>query len=295
MKYNIKTAINFLKMQKEQFAKSPNSKELPPHVIVESQDGPEAIVISPSLNKDLAIKAAYLCNIGFQPSSMTIAFDALMSKVENQDEKQDCIVCHNIDKEGEMKMSVLPYTSVDDKVFWIDEEQNFDPSLDETEAIQGDIPDALVQVMKSTPSNLMQEIANDLGSECLSTEEAKFQVGRIIISILIGMGFKIVDLFSYKHPHWTEARQKGISIVKDLVSQKKVNPEYEAKLLETVTSHIGKPSFIEKMEHHLTLAGLNCPEGLSNIEFVQKFQQTCMQPKAIDHEVAKKIFTRFDV
>ena len=99
MSLYMQNAIQFLKEQKEQFAKNDQCRELPPHLIVENKSGPAAIVIAPSLDKDLALKAAAMCSIGFSPVSMTIAFDALMSNAEESDEKQDCIICHSIDKE----------------------------------------------------------------------------------------------------------------------------------------------------------------------------------------------------
>ena len=294
MSLYMQNAIQFLKEQKEQFAKNDQCRELPPHLIVENKSGPAAIVIAPSLDKDLALKAAAMCSIGFSPVSMTIAFDALMSNAEESDEKQDCIICHSIDKEGDMKMSVLPYTSVDSQVMW-QEEHFFSPKDSDDESISGDIPAALLDVMRTSNEEFMQDVKKEFGKEGMSEEEQNFHCGRAIISLLIGMGFKIVDLFSYKHPEWTQAKDKGIALVKEMVAMKKIDPAYQQKLEETIASCIGKPAFLEKFEHYLTEAKCECPKGSSLIEFVENFQQTCMQPLALGNESAKKIFSKFDL
>jgi hypothetical protein len=292
MSYDSSKAVNFLKQQKERFAKNEGG-ELPPHLIVESKDGPEAIIIAPSLDKDLAMKAAYLCSLGFQPNSMTLAFDALMSRVEEETEKQDCIICHNIDKDGEMRMSVIPYTSVDNNVFWL-EEQVFDTKSDESEEISGDIPATLVKIINERDNTFLDDIIQDYNKEGVSAEQAKFQTGRTIMSLLIEMGFKIVDLFSYKHPEWTDAKEKGLHLVKEMVKMQKVNPSFQSKLEEDVKSAIGNPSFVERFEHHLTEAKCKVDDGSKLIDFVLKFQQTCMQPNRIDIDSVNKILSRLN-
>ena len=68
MSFDIEQVCSFLRAQKEQVVKKSNDQSMLPIVVVERDESPVAIIISPNMNKDLATKAAIISKIGFDPN-----------------------------------------------------------------------------------------------------------------------------------------------------------------------------------------------------------------------------------
>jgi len=273
MSFGIEQVCSFLKAQKEQVVKKSNDQDMLPIVIVERDDLPVAIIISPNMNKDLATKAAIISKIGFDPNSLTVGFDATIRVEGGNETKRDCIICHRITKDEKIEMAIMPYIFIDEEIHWEEEIKSYSE-------IGGDIPERLKSIMSQDSAKGFALDDENIAEEAkeMSPEKFIFHSSRAALKVLMASGYKVIDLFSYRHPEWTDAKERGICLIRELVENNMVSQKYQSRLEEVVQNHIGTPSFNEKFEHYIHVSKCKLPKGIKLFKFVNMFQQMCMQP-----------------
>jgi len=284
MSYSISSVASFMKSQKErELAKDSDDADLGPHIIVEKDGNPAAIFIAPkTTDKIQACKAAMMCKIGFDPDSITLGFDAIISSFGDQKVEKECIVLQKIDKENKIEMATMPYEVYGDKLVW---DEDLQQELDNPIGIFGDITDKLMAIMNiSTDHVSVEEVLNGVLSKEeiseFSRDKFVFYTSRAAMGYLMGMGFKIIDLISYKHPEWTDAKENGEKILDKMVEAEIISEEQKKKLFDIVKNHVGTIVFKERFEHELTVAKCKLPKKMKIFTFVSIFEQMCIQPKA---------------
>ncbi len=185
--------VDFAKKQKAWAVEKTDRGDIPPTVIVE-RDGICAIVIAPQIDKHLGLKAAAMCQAGFDPDALTMVMDAHITQAQKKEGQTieeaeeefrkkfppgsmqrmcdeegacetglitDCLICHRITRDGKISMVTLPYSyhgKGGPPFKWLDQDPKFG-KLSESEnpeaEVRGMIPDALRGIMKQ-PSFLDQ-------------------------------------------------------------------------------------------------------------------------------------------
>lgn len=273
MSFDIEQVCSFLRAQKEQVVKKSNDQSMLPIVVVERDESPVAIIISPNMNKDLATKAAIISKIGFDPNSLTVGFDATI-RLEGKDQtKKDCIICHQITKDKKVEMAIMPYNFINEEIHWEKEIRSY-------VEIGGDMPEKLKEIMSKDTAkcHIFEDESVAEEAKKMSPEKFIFHSGRAALKVLIASGYKVIDLFSYHHPEWTDAKERGLALIKELVENNMIDQKHQAKLEEVVQNHIGTPIFNEKFEHYIHIYKCKLPKGIKLFKFVDMFQQMCMQP-----------------
>lgn len=283
MSYSIQSAASFLKSQKErELSKNSEDADLGPHIIIEKDGNPAAIFIAPKTTDKLqACKAAMMCKIGFDPDSITIGFDAIIKSYGDKNVEKECLVLQKIDKQKKIEMTTLPYDVYGENIVWDDE---LHEELDSPTGIFGDVTDKLKAIMNVSTDDISVE---EVLSGVISTEDIKdfsrekfvFFTSRAAMGVLMGMGFKIIDLISYKHPEWTEAKENGEKILQKMVEAEIISEEQKVNLLDIVKKHVGAITFKERFEHQLAVAKCKLPKKMKLFTFVNIFEQMCIQPK----------------
>lgn len=283
MSYNMTSAASFMKSQKErEFSRDRDNADLGPHIIVEKDGNPAAIFMAPkTTTKIQACKAAMVCKVGFDPDSITMGFDAIITNVDDESERE-CLVLQKIDRQKNIEITVMPYQVDQDKnLVW---EENLEDEIGSPTKVFGDVVNKLKKIMAiSSDEFSIENVLNEvISSEEMSREQFLFHTSRAAMSVLMGMGFKIIDLISYKHPEWTNAKENGEKIIDKMIESEVVAEEHKEKLLNIVKNHIGQITFKEKFEHQLVVSNVKMPQNMKLFTFVQIFEQMCIQPKFCD-------------
>lgn len=326
--------VDFAKQQKSWAVEKTQRGDIPPTVIVERNGQVQAIVIAPQIDKYLGLQAAAMCHAGYDPDSITMVMDAHIGTMasgtkpdgEKMSEKDieeataafrkkypkgmqaacddegacetgditDCLICHRIDREGNISMVTLPYAyhGKEGPPFkWLDQDPKYKDMLtgssegDKGLQLKGLIPDALREIMKS--QSLMEhlqevpsfkEVAEHFND--FSPERVQFHVIRAIISMMSAKKFMILDFVSGTHPEWTGAKDEANVMLSKMVETGFVPKEAHQPMKELIDNHIGTLAFREKMTTLLTANGYWLPaEPRQDIErFVIKFEAICMSP-----------------
>jgi hypothetical protein len=231
----------FARKVKMQWVENDKRGDIPPVVLVEKGDEVVTVAIAPDVDKHQGLHMALVLRKGFDPDRICIVLDshfALPEPGDGPEEMQkkyppgsmqkacdeegacsagkisDCLVCAYCDRDGKISMRVLPYDyhGKDGPPFkWTTEGPFADAAShayqEDKEGCytQGLIPDTLRDIMtKEKP--LMQEKAvtlNPYGDD-FSEERKEFHTGRAVIMFLRSLGCQVEDLWSKKHPEWTE-------------------------------------------------------------------------------------------
>lgn len=275
--------IDFAKQQKEFVLSWTESGDLPPTVLVERYDALEAIIMSPDIDKNLALQAAALAKLGFDPDSLILIFDARMTQTldkknyneaiddfqnkypyglqnvceSNKSQKDivDCLICYQINRHCEIQLAVIPYehkSKQNKRSFeWLDNKMEYNANNKWSDQINlsGFIPDSLKQIMSSkklfeqVPA--LKDLAENYGR--FSEEKARFHAARAVVSLLLKDGFMVTDLISGKHPEWTEASEVAEKLLDKLIDEGLLKEEARTPILDMVNSFIGTTTFSEKM------------------------------------------------
>jgi len=293
MNDEMKNAVIVAKELKNRFFES--KKEMHPHITVEGKDGPMAIAIAPSLDRDQMMQACVMCRIGFESESLVLSYDAKVSTLkdsENLDQastksdKLECLLTFRIDKNGKTSSVISPYIVEKNKIRWIDEGITFHEDSNE-EKLKGDIPDFLRHIWNMKPiiddPTYGGEVENIIANfpnikKDLSQEQISFLISRAIMALLMQKKFNIIDNLSNKHIEWTDAKQKACEFINELVKDKSIDASYKDKLIDCINQHFGTPIFKEKTEHYLMLAKFK-NEKLDEIsDFLNIMEKICMTP-----------------
>lgn len=279
-------ACKFAVNNKNNAIRNGTTKNLNPLLIVEKNDHPAVIFSSPNNNLQYVMGAASVSKVGFNPQSLTVIFDITYKPKDTKHNKYDvdfeeceAILVYNIDKDNNVKSVMIPYTINFDQIEW--HEQIECATEDE---LRGHIPKKLKVIMgmssltREKPDLL--EILNLEKDDLEGFDDEKFEFfsGRAVISILMKKKFKVIDLFTYKHIEWTDAKNKAKAFINALVEMKKIDKKHENKFLDLVEKNIGSPAFHERFEHQLSVVNFKPPKKMGLNTFVSMFQQVCMSP-----------------
>lgn len=213
---------------KERFLPFTERGDIPPIVLVEKDDKLIAMIIAPQVDKYLGLSAVRFANLYFQPDSVTMYVDAHMSQLDglkNASKEEameemtrrfppgsmqkmcdeegacatgiivDCIICHVIDKAGNVKMSSTPYDyhGAEGPPFkWLPNKNIDDPNI----VVTGFIPDSLRTIMATSFENdVSVKYARDMlgifGSKSVE-EQNQFIMKMLISSMKVG-GFTLLN------------------------------------------------------------------------------------------------------
>lgn len=304
--------VDFAKFRKEfevDFMSNGNGNgngDITPTVIVERDNQALAIVMAPSVDKELGLACAKLCKVGFDADHLTLIVDARLHKSafnmtpeelsekfpqgsmqklceEGKQEESgiiDCLVCHRISKNCEIELILLPYScSGKGTLKWLDSEIN--PSSND---VQGVIPDALREIMKLDVQKGLQKILDiSKNFQDYSPERSRFHLSRAMITVLTREKFFVIDLISGRHPEWTDAKDKAILLIDKMI--KDGSFPREAKIpLEKIMEQIGTSSFRDELTKLLNDNSYWLPSEIRQEipNFVVNFENFCISVGSIE-------------
>lgn len=263
-----KNWVDFAKQHKGFFVENTKRGDLPPTIIAERNGEVFAIVIASDIDKELAFKASHILRTGAGADALVLILDAHVRSVDAEkgdeflknykhgdmqracDEEgacelgiiSDCLICHRIDKDGNISMKILPYSyhgkGTDFK--WTEP----DPKH-ETDGVhfEGTVPDVLRKIMSEETFSDNEALMKTAREHGFDEERTWYHTARATFQILTEGGFYLFDLLSSRHPEWCDAAKKAEEIVMLLVD-KEVLPKVAVPSLAVVLSeHIGKPTF----------------------------------------------------
>lgn len=282
--FSMAKLIGFAKEQKEFVIAWTETGDLPPTVLVERGDRLQAIIMAPDVDKNLALQAAALARLGFDPDSLVVIFDARMSQATgkyNYDDAiedfqknypqglqyackndrevakniVDCLICYRINRFCEMELTVIPYDYAGKKsgkaIQWLENRMQYQAAnnLSDQIGLVGFIPDSLKQIMSS--KKLFEQIPalKDLAENHMrfSEERARFHSARAVVGLLLKDGFLVTDLISGQHPEWTEASAVAEKLLDKLIDDGMLKEEAKLPILNMVNSFVGTKTFTEKL------------------------------------------------
>lgn len=290
MSISIDNICNFARNNKEHLIKTGGS-DMNPILFVEQNGQPAAIIASPDMDKEKIIQAAMISKVSFNPDSLVFIFDATMTKQDSQEDKQDCLIIYQILRDKTMNSVVLPYSVLDENIHWEDKVLSGNSKI-----IEGNIPESMKSIMDMEPitkDNFLNrsdefDILDEEQVEFLRSlpqERFSFHSSRAVLATLLDRKFKVVDCFSATNIEWTGAKQKGHKIIEVLVEKRKIKSEFKDKLIDIINQHLGEPVFVERFEFFLQKAKIKLPSSCNLSDFVQFFQQFCLQPNTSEEQV----------
>lgn len=316
----IKQWIDYARSHKAIAVECTDRGDITPTVIIERDGQIQAIIAAPQVDKHQGLKIAALSQVGFDPDYLTILLDAHIHKgsfKEGQTPEEaaeeyhkkypkglqaacdeegacdlgeiaDCLICHRIDRAGNIEMVTLPYAyhGKDGPPFrWLSDEKYkesvFAANAEEGKVLTGLIPDALREIMsrKSITEEIpaLKKIAEDME---FTPERARFHTARAIMYILAGNGCLIKDFITPLHMDWIDYMPKAISFVEKAVSKGMFPREAKEPLLNVVKEHLGKKTFQDELSALLKDHSYWLPNEMRGEEdrFAFMFESIVMSP-----------------
>lgn len=281
----LKQWVDYAKAHKDVWVKCTDRGDITPTIIVERDGEVQAIISATQVDKHQGLNIAALSQIGFDPDHMTILLDAHIGRgtaKEGQTAEEaheefkkkypkgmqaacdeegacdlgdiaDCLICHRIDRAGNIEMVTLPYAyhGKDGPPFrWLNEndfkEGIFKASKDGDggKVLTGLIPDALREIMskKSVLEDIpmLKELTKNMD---FTPERARFHTARAIMYILAGQGCLIKDYITPLHMEWIDYKPKAVSFIEKAISKGMFPREARQPMLDVVEAHLGKKTF----------------------------------------------------
>lgn len=317
----MKNWIDFAKEHKAFAVQKTERGDVFPTIIVERNQELLAVVMAPELDKMLGLQAAHMCKIGFDPDSLTLVLDAHMhqsKRKDNQtfeemeeeyrskfpkglqfahdeeneiDEIVDCLICHRINRQGEISIVALPYTYQEGKnpLKWLDSDPNYKDIYEEEmcdkdgEQLKGYIPESLRSIMSQSDidQKFVEQVKNIAKDFDYEPERLRYHVARAMISILNNSGFFVVDLVSGRHPEWSGAKNKAYEVIDLMINTGMLPSEADEPMKQIVDEYIGKPNFVENLTELLKDHVYWLPDKIRDDveEFCRGFESFCILPE----------------
>lgn len=316
----MKKWVDFAKSHKAVAVNCTDRGDITPTVIVEKDGEVLAVVSAPDVDKHQGLFGANMCRLGFDPDHLTILLDAHIRKAEPKegmteeeyldeyhkkfpkgmqhacdndgacatDEISDCLICHRIDRAGNIEMVILPYAyhGKDGPEFrWV-ENDKYKPEVfkndgDGANGLKGLIPEALQEIMAKKASFDEMPFLKELAQKMDFTEErTRFHIARATLYMLAEKGFVIKDFVTNKHPEWVDAENKAKDHLKQIIKQGILPREAEPILMEIIEQHMGKKTFQDEFANALKERSYWLPRELRGDEenFAIVFERNCMAP-----------------
>jgi hypothetical protein len=257
--------IEFVKDHKSFFVKNTKRGDVPPTVIAERNGEVFAIVVSPDVDKEMALRASAILRQG-GADSLTLILDAHVRSVNTKDGDEflknykhgdmqracdeegacelgiisDCLICQRIDSSGKITLRILPYDYHGEGT-----EFKWKEETEQPEGVQYDgyIVETLRKIMteKSLADNV--EVLKKGKESGFDKDRILYHAQRAVFSSLISDQYYVFDLLSCRHPEWCNAAEKAEDIVNMLVGKDVLPKITLVALARMIPDHIGKPSF----------------------------------------------------
>lgn len=218
--------------------------DLNPAVIAERKGKIVAIVIAPKLDKHDGLKACEMARVGMAADTITAIFDAhtTLAPIQSVDEFRqkypngmqqacddqgacetgeisDCLICHRIDRQGQITMSVMPYNYHGEGTTFKWNHLHFYTmtSKEDGTRLEGLIPETLRQVMalESMMHNpMLKGLAPDFG---LDDYKRWYHTSRAAMRFLREQGFIVMDNLSTDEDRKRDEREGAAPLPKGLI------------------------------------------------------------------------------
>jgi len=319
----LKQWVDYAKSHKAIFVNKTERGDITPTVIVERDGEVQAIVSASEVDKHQGIAIAALSQIGFDPDYLTMIMDAhvyigkptkgqtpeqaadefrkkfpngLQAACDNDGacdlgEIADCLICHRIDRNGNIEMVTLPYSyhgKNGPPFSWMNEEK-FKESFwaansdDDENKLSGFIPESLRDIMskKKTPDHMpdLEKLAESMN---LPLERARFHAARAVMLVLAEKGYFVKDYVTPLHLDWIDYMPKAISFIEFSIKKGVFPREAKQPLLDLIEAHLGKSSFQKSFVELLKNHSYWIPKELRGEEnqFALLFESLVMSPSA---------------
>lgn len=289
VKFNFDNFKSIAKQHKEMWVATSDRGDVPPTVFVEKDGEVAAIIVAPQIDKYAGLHAAKLARIGFDADALSIIMDAHMasekaSKEGMSEEREeefrkkyppgsmqkacdeegacergdivDVLLCHRIDRDGNFKMFLLPYSyhgKGGPEFKWLEDHPSMERmnatagTVDEAMKYKGFIPEALGEIMAEKRLLDQEQIGSLLRSAGeqleLSPERQQYHLSRAILRVLNSQGFMVFD--QRKTPDGDDPDPimpyKAVSVA-DLIPA-----EVTRKISELARERGGEPGFEEEL------------------------------------------------
>lgn len=269
-----KSWIEFAKKHKDFFVQSTERGDVPPTIIAERNGKVFAIAVAPEVDKKFAFGASHLFRTGAAADALVLILDAHIRKVdatqgdeflENYkhgdmqracDEEgacdagviSDCLICHRIEKDGNITMKVLPYSyhGKGTEFKWTNNDKYKEEEM--PDRVEGLIPDTLRKIMAETPyiateGNVLAKMSNKIG---FTEDRSQYHAARAVFHILMSQGFQLFDFLSFKHPEWCDAQEKAEKFLLTLAEDGSIPKVIVPIMARIIPKHIGKVTFAEE-------------------------------------------------
>lgn len=267
-RHSAKDWTDFAKAFKDLTFKINSKMDMPPIVIGEKNGKVQIIAVAPQVDRNMGLHAANLLKVGADVDVLTLIVDARMKSLDDivdgkiehknlqklveegkrEEEKiVDTVLCYRIINGGESSVISLPYELKEDKINWINKEEESD--LDDPIA-QGIIPDALSSIMKEEigDKNIMNMLKETMKHVTdYSEERHHFHFARAMMSILLTQKYFVVDLISSFHPEWINGEINANKLLDDLVKEGFFPREATKICKPIIDQFINTDLFVEKM------------------------------------------------
>lgn len=280
---HLKKWVDFAKSHKAVCVKCDDRGDITPTVILERDGEVLAIISAPDVDKHQGLNIAEISQFAFDADYLTILLDTHihMSDLNGQTPEQateeyhkkypkglqaacdeegacdlgeisDCLLCHRIDKAGNIEMVFLPYAyhgKGGPPFRWLDDEKYketlFKSSVDGE--VQGLIPDSLREIMKKKGVTAeIPELMSIAEQFEFSEERARFHTARAAMFLLAERGCLIKDFMSSKHPEWIDFMPKAIDFVEKSIAKGMFPKEARQPMLDVIENHLGKATFADE-------------------------------------------------
>lgn len=315
--------IEYARQQKAIAVECTDVGDIKPTVIIERDGQVQAIISAPDVDKHKGLKIAAVSKVGFDPDFLTVLFDACATRVQKVQEGQEgqnpkdtienvieeyhkkypnglqaasnndneiinCLICHRIDRNGNIKMVILPYDyhGKDGPPFrWLAESEL--PYFDNSESndLTGLIPESLRKIMSlsTDPSEIkipgIQELYDIVAGENLE-ERTRFNIARAVMYILAETGCLIKDFITPLHMDWIEYIPKAISFIENIIKKGMFPNEAKEPLINCVKEHLGKKTFQDELTTLLKDHSYWLPNEMRGEEYIfaTMFENIVMSP-----------------
>jgi hypothetical protein len=317
----IRKWVEYAKQHKMHIVETTDRGDITPTVIIERDGEVMSIISAPDVDKIQGLNIAALSQIGFDPDFLTILLDShihygKVKEGQTPEEAQeeflkkyppgsmqkacdeqgacetgeitDCLVCHRINRKGDVEMVVLPYAyhGKEGKPFqWIDpdKEQNIFSvkAGDENKVLEGLIPNTLRDIMtKGTNIQAIPELKKLAESLDISTERARFHTARAVMYILAGKNCTVKDYISPTHVEWIDYKPKSEKVMDQFVKSGMFPSEAVPYIQEILDKSLGTKGFQKELTELFADNAYWLPFEVrgkeANLAFL--FESMCMSP-----------------